>query len=231
MAKNAPNLIESWRAVLDSEFQQPYMQSLREFLVQERIAGKAIYPPADLVFNAFNHCAPEDIKVVMLGQDPYHGPDQAHGLCFSVPEGVMTPPSLVNIYKELNADIGMPIPPLGNLESWAAQGVFMLNSVLTVAAGQAASHQKQGWEQFTDKVIHLINERSNNVVFMLWGGYAQKKAAFVDTQRHLVLKAPHPSPLSAHRGFLGCKHFSQANRWLEEKGMAPINWNSVISNG
>lgn len=228
MAKNAPNLIESWRAVLDSEFQQPYMQSLREFLVQERAAGKVIYPPADLVFNAFNHCAPEDVKVVMLGQDPYHGPDQAHGLCFSVPEGVRTPPSLVNIYKELNADMGMPIPPHGNLESWAAQGVFMLNSVLTVAAGQAASHQKQGWEQFTDKVIHLINERSNNVVFMLWGGYAQKKAAFVDKQRHLVLKAPHPSPLSARRGFLGCKHFSQANRWLEEKGFAPIEWASVL---
>jgi uracil-DNA glycosylase len=223
----ALNLIEPWQAVLKPEFEQPYMQQLRAFLVQERQSGKTLYPPTDLVFNAFNHCAPTDIKVVMLGQDPYHGPQQAHGLCFSVPAGVKTPPSLVNIYKELHTDMGMPIPAHGNLESWAAQGVFMLNSVLTVAAGQAASHQKQGWEQFTDKVIHLINERSEHVVFMLWGSYAQKKASFVDQQKHLVLKAPHPSPLSAHRGFLGCRHFSQANQWLQEKGLAPINWASV----
>jgi uracil-DNA glycosylase len=223
----ALNLIEPWQAVLKPEFEQPYMQQLRAFLVQERQSGKTLYPPTDLVFNAFNHCAPTDIKVVMLGQDPYHGPQQAHGLCFSVPAGVKTPPSLVNIYKELHTDMGMPIPAHGNLESWAAQGVFMLNSVLTVAAGQAASHQKQGWEQFTDKVIHLINERSEHVVFMLWGSYAQKKASFVDQQKHLVLKAPHPSPLSAHRGFLGCRHFSQANQWLQAKGLAPINWASV----
>lgn len=225
----ALNLIEPWQAVLKPEFEQPYMQQLRAFLVQERQAGKTLYPPADLVFNAFNHCAPTDIKVVMLGQDPYHGPQQAHGLCFSVPAGVKTPPSLVNIYKELHTDMGMPIPAHGNLESWAAQGVFMLNSVLTVAAGQAASHQKQGWEQFTDKVIHLINERSEHVVFMLWGSYAQKKASFVDQQKHLVLKAPHPSPLSAHRGFLGCQHFSQANQWLQAKGLAPIQWDSVLA--
>lgn len=225
----ALNLIEPWQAVLKPEFEQPYMQQLRAFLVQERQSGKTLYPPTDLVFNAFNHCAPADIKVVMLGQDPYHGPQQAHGLCFSVPAGVKTPPSLVNIYKELHTDMGMPIPAHGNLESWAAQGVFMLNSVLTVAAGQAASHQKQGWEQFTDKVIHLINERSEHVVFMLWGSYAQKKASFVDQQKHLVLKAPHPSPLSAHRGFLGCQHFSQANQWLHAKGMAPIQWDSVLT--
>jgi uracil-DNA glycosylase len=225
----ALNLIEPWQAVLHSEFEQPYMQQLRAFLVEERQAGKTLYPPADLVFNAFNHCAPDQVKVVMLGQDPYHGPQQAHGLCFSVPAGVKTPPSLVNIYKELHADVGMPIPTHGNLESWAAQGVFMLNSVLTVAAGQAASHQKQGWEQFTDKVIHLINESCPNVVFMLWGSYAQKKAGFVDQQKHLVLKAPHPSPLSAHRGFLGCQHFSQANQWLQAKGLAAIQWDSVLA--
>jgi uracil-DNA glycosylase len=225
----ALNLIEPWQAVLHSEFEQPYMQQLRAFLVEERQAGKTLYPPADLVFNAFNHCAPDQVKVVMLGQDPYHGPQQAHGLCFSVPAGVKTPPSLVNIYKELHADVGMPIPTHGNLESWAAQGVFMLNTVLTVAAGQAASHQKQGWEQFTDKVIHLINESCPNVVFMLWGSYAQKKAGFVDQQKHLVLKAPHPSPLSAHRGFLGCQHFSQANQWLQAKGLAAIQWDSVLA--
>lgn len=223
----ALNLIEPWQALLKAEFEQPYMQQLRQFLVAEKQAGKTLYPPAPLVFNAFNHCPPSHIKVVILGQDPYHGPDQAHGLCFSVPDGVKPPPSLVNIYKELNADIGMPVPPHGNLEAWASQGVFLLNSVLTVSAGQAASHQKQGWETFTDKVIELINRRCEHVVFMLWGSYAQKKAAFVDGAKHLVLKAPHPSPLSAHRGFLGCGHFSEANQWLEQKQQSPVNWAAI----
>lgn len=223
----ALNLIESWQHHIGSEFDQPYMQQLRAFLQAEKQAGRQSYPPAELVFNAFNHCPLDNIKVVILGQDPYHGPNQAHGLSFSVPVGERTPPSLVNIYKELASDISMPTPSHGNLESWAEQGVFLLNSVLTVSAGQAASHQKQGWEQFTDQVIHKINTEAEHVVFMLWGSYAQKKASFVDQSKHLVLSSTHPSPLSAYRGFLGCKHFSQANQWLSQQGIAPINWASV----
>lgn len=230
-------LSAAWEPAIGAEFDKPYMQALRAFLVTEKTAGKTLHPPSELVFNAFNHCPPPHIKIVILGQDPYHGTakdlsegmGQAHGLSFSVPKGERPPPSLKNIYKELHSDIGMAVPANGNLESWAEQGVFLLNSVLTVSAGQAASHQKQGWETFTDKVIHYINEHCGHVVFMLWGAYAQKKAAFVDTQKHLVLNAPHPSPLSAHRGFLGCRHFSQANQWLEERGRAPIRWDSVCS--
>lgn len=222
-----PNLIDSWQQHIGAEFDQPYMQQLKEFLTAESAADKQIFPAASQVFNAFNHCALENIKVVILGQDPYHGPDQAHGLSFSVPRGIRTPPSLVNIYKELHSDIGIPIPGHGNLESWAEQGVFLLNSVLTVSAGQAASHQKQGWEQFTDHVIHQINDKAEHVVFLLWGSYAQKKANFVDQSKHLVLTSVHPSPLSAYRGFLGCKHFSQANEWLIANGQKPIFWASV----
>lgn len=223
----ALNLIDSWQSHIAAEFEQPYMQQLKQFLAAEAAAGKQTYPPSSLVFNAFNHCPLEKIKVVILGQDPYHGPDQAHGLSFSVPKGVRTPPSLVNIYKELQSDIGMPIPSHGNLESWAQQGVFLLNSVLTVSAGQAGSHQKQGWEKFTDQVIHQINDHAEHVVFLLWGSYAQKKASFVDQSKHLVLTSVHPSPLSAYRGFLGCKHFSQANAWLTANGQSAINWASL----
>lgn len=226
----ALNLPDSWQQHLAAEFDQPYMQQLKAFLAEELAAGKQTYPPASQVFNAFNHCALEKTKVLILGQDPYHGPGQAHGLSFSVPRGVRTPPSLVNIYKELNSDLGMPIPDHGNLESWAEQGVFLLNSVLTVSAGQAASHQKKGWEKFTDQVIHQLNDKAEHVVFMLWGSYAQKKASFVDQSKHLVLTSVHPSPLSAYRGFLGCKHFSQANTWLVKNGLEPINWASVLSN-
>lgn len=229
-------LSESWQAAIGAEFDKPYMQALRTFLLAEKQAGKTHYPPSGLVFNAFNHCPPQQVRVVILGQDPYHGAakdlsngvGQAHGLCFSVPKGERPPPSLKNIYKELQTDVGMDIPAGGNLESWAEQGVFLLNSVLTVSAGQAASHQKQGWEVFTDQVIHYINDHCEHVVFMLWGAYAQKKAAFVDTSKHLVLSAPHPSPLSAHRGFLGCRHFSQANQWLQAQGLTSIRWDSLL---
>jgi uracil-DNA glycosylase len=218
------NLIPEWKAHLDAEFELPYMVQLREFLKQEKAQRKVIYPPTTDVFNAFNQAPPSDVKVVILGQDPYHGPDQAHGLSFSVPDGVAIPPSLLNIYKELESDLGLPRPSHGNLAAWAAQGVFLLNATLTVEQGNAGAHQGKGWEGFTDKAISVINEQAENVVFMLWGAYAQKKGSIIDTQRHLVLKAPHPSPLSAHRGFLGCQHFSQANRYLQERGRLPIDW-------
>lgn len=218
------NLIPEWKAHLDAEFEQDYMVQLREFLKQEKGQRKVIYPPTKDVFNAFNQAAPDKTKVVILGQDPYHGPGQAHGLSFSVPEGVAIPPSLLNIYKELESDLGLSRPSHGNLAAWAAQGVFLLNATLTVEQGNAGSHQGKGWEVFTDKAISVINEQAENVVFMLWGAYAQKKGSIIDTQRHLVLKAPHPSPLSAHRGFLGCQHFSQANRYLQERGRLPIDW-------
>ena len=215
---------ESWLAVLGDELEQPYMQELREFLVAEVAAGRRFYPPADRVFNALALTPFDAVRVVILGQDPYHGPGQAHGLCFSVPDGVRPPPSLVNIYKELESDLCIRRPGHGFLEHWAKQGVLLLNSVLTVEMGLAASHRDRGWERFTDAVIRLVNAREQPVVFMLWGSYAQKKASFVDASRHLVLKAPHPSPLSAHSGFLGCKHFSKANAFLESRGLAPIDW-------
>jgi len=214
----------SWLEPLQSEFDQPYMAELKRFLLAERKAGKQIFPAGPNWFRALDLTPLDQVKVVILGQDPYHGPGQAHGLCFSVPDGVRPPPSLVNIYKELLSDLGVGPPAHGFLEHWARQGVLLLNSVLTVEMGQAASHRDRGWEQFTDAVIRLVNSKQQPVVFMLWGSYAQKKAAFVDTDRHLVLKAPHPSPLSAHSGFLGCKHFSKANAFLESKGLAPIDW-------
>ena len=217
-------LHKSWKAPLLPEFQAEYMVELRAFLLAEKAAGKQIFPKGSEWFRALDLTLLDQVRVVILGQDPYHGPGQAHGLCFSVKPGVRPPPSLVNIYKELQSDLGIPRAIHGFLEHWAQQGVLLLNSVLTVEMAKAASHQKKGWEQFTDAVIRLVNAKNEPVVFMLWGAYAQKKAAFVDTNKHLVLKAAHPSPLSAHNGFLGCRHFSQCNAFLESKGLPPIDW-------
>ena len=214
----------SWLAPLQAEFGQPYMAELKAFLAKEREAGKRIFPAGRDWFRALDLTPLDQVRVVVLGQDPYHGEGQAHGLCFSVPQGIRPPPSLVNIYKELESDLGIPRPGHGFLEHWSRQGVLLLNSVLTVEMGQAASHRDRGWERFTDAVIRLVNAKPEPVVFLLWGSYAQKKAAFVDQSRHLVLKAPHPSPLSAHSGFLGCRHFSKANAFLEEHGQTPIDW-------
>jgi uracil-DNA glycosylase len=214
----------TWLAELASEFEQPYMQSLKAFLQAEKRAGKQIFPPGGEFFNAFAHTPLPKVKVVILGQDPYHGDDQAHGLCFSVRPGVSLPPSLLNIYKEIEAETGLVMPAHGHLTPWADQGVLLLNSVLSVERGRAASHRGQGWEEFTDRVIEVINERRDGVVFMLWGSYAQNKGRCIDSQRHLVLKAPHPSPLSAHRGFFGCGHFVAANDYLQQRGDTPINW-------
>jgi uracil-DNA glycosylase len=222
----------TWLDPLRGEFEAPYMQTLRAFLVAEKNAGKRIFPKGGEWFRALDLTPLDDVRVVILGQDPYHGAGQAHGLCFSVKPGTSPPPSLVNIYKELASDIGMARPGHGFLEHWAKQGVLLLNSVLTVEMGLAASHRDRGWERFTDSVIRLINARPEPVVFMLWGSYAQKKAAFVDSTdsggkgggRHLVLKAAHPSPLSAHNGFFGCRHFSKANAFLEAHGSKPIDW-------
>ncbi|WP_406566452.1 uracil-DNA glycosylase [Aestuariirhabdus haliotis] len=213
-----------WQAVLQGEFEQPYMQQLRSFLVEQKHQGKTLYPKGEEIFNAFNTTPFDQVKVVILGQDPYHGEGQAHGLCFSVLPGVRIPPSLINIYKELQRDLGVPPVAHGYLMPWARQGVLLLNSVLTVERAQAASHQKQGWETFTDRAIAELNSRREGIVFMLWGSYAQRKGAFIDETRHLVLRAPHPSPLSAHRGFIGCGHFSSANAWLEQQGLGPIDW-------
>lgn len=217
-------LHESWKAPLRPEFDADYMAQLRSFLVAEKAAGKRIFPKGAEWFRAMDLTPLDKVRVVILGQDPYHGPGQAHGLCFSVKPGVPPPPSLVNIYKELQSDLGMERPRHGFLEHWAQQGVLLLNSVLTVEMAKAASHQGKGWERFTDGVIRLVNAKEEPVVFLLWGAYAQKKAAFVDTSKHLVLKAAHPSPLSAHNGFLGCRHFSKCNAFLESKGLPPIDW-------
>lgn len=214
----------SWQPWLESEFSQLYMQNLKAFLRAEKAARKVIYPHSSHWFHALEATPLDQVKVVIIGQDPYHQPGQAHGLCFSVRPGVRIPPSLVNIYKELQSDLGIPPAGHGCLEHWARQGVLLLNAVLTVEQGKANAHQGKGWEQFTDRVIQLVNEQCEHVVFMLWGSYAQRKGAGIDQARHLVLKAPHPSPLSAHRGFLGCRHFSQANQWLAEQGCAAIDW-------
>ncbi|MBK7162700.1 MAG: uracil-DNA glycosylase [Sphingomonadales bacterium] len=217
-------LHESWKAPLRPEFDADYMAQLRSFLVAEKAAGKRIFPKGAEWFRAMDLTPLDKVRVVILGQDPYHGPGQAHGLCFSVKPGVPPPPSLVNIYKELQSDLGIERPRHGFLEHWAQQGVLLLNSVLTVEMAKAASHQGKGWERFTDAVIRLVNAKEEPVVFLLWGAYAQKKAAFVDTSKHLVLKAAHPSPLSVHNGFLGCRHFSKCNAFLESKGLPPIDW-------
>jgi uracil-DNA glycosylase len=218
----------SWRESLKAEFAEPYMHALKSFLLAEREAGKRIFPNGVNWFRALDLTPLEVVRVMILGQDPYHGQGQAHGLCFSVPPGVQPPPSLVNIFKEMESDLGLRPSHDGFLEHWANQGVLLLNSVLTVEMGRAASHREHGWERFTDAVVRLVNAKSEPVVFMLWGSYAQKKAAFVDSidrgGRHLVLKAAHPSPLSAHNGFFGCQHFSKANAFLESKGLPPINW-------
>lgn len=224
MADAVVKLEHSWKAALGKEFASPYMAALKAFLQNEKAAGKTIFPKGAEYFRALDLTPLDEVKVVILGQDPYHGAGQAHGLCFSVRPGVRIPPSLVNIYKELQSDLGIAPARHGFLEHWARQGVLLLNSVLTVEESRAASHQGQGWEQFTDAVIRAVNEDCEHVVFMLWGSYAQKKAAFVDRSRHLVLKAPHPSPLSAHNGFFGSRHFSQANEYLVSQGRNAIDW-------
>ncbi|GGD49273.1 uracil-DNA glycosylase [Pseudoxanthomonas indica] len=214
----------SWKQHVGDWFAQPEMQSLSTFLRERKAAGARIYPPGPQIFSAFQATPFEAVKVVMLGQDPYHGPGQAHGLCFSVRPGVPVPPSLLNIYKEIQADLGIAPPDHGCLLPWAHQGVLLLNAVLTVEDGRAGAHQRKGWEGFTDHVIQTLSREREGLVFLLWGAYAQAKGKVIDTRRHRVLRAPHPSPLSAHRGFLGCGHFSAANRYLQERGKAGIDW-------
>jgi uracil-DNA glycosylase len=223
MLNLADQLISSWQDLLVDELDKPYMQELALFLDQQ-YQQATIYPPKELIFNALNTTPLEGVKVVILGQDPYHGPNQAHGLCFSVQNDVKVPPSLVNIYKELQRDLGLDMPSQGNLQSWAEQGVLLLNATLTVEQAKAGSHQGKGWETFTDKIIQLVNERCEGVVFMLWGSYAQKKGQMIDRQRHLVLESVHPSPLSAHRGFIGNGHFSMANAYLKDHNQSAIDW-------
>jgi uracil-DNA glycosylase len=221
------NLSASWLALLGDQFDLPYMQQLRDFLLMQKRQGKQVYPPGEQMFAALNAIAVDDVRAVVIGQDPYHGPGQAHGLSFSVPQGVAIPPSLLNIFKEIDSDIGLQETVkyyCGDLTSWAQQGVLLLNSVLSVEHAQAASHQGQGWEQFTDVLVTRLAQRRQGLVFLLWGSYAQKKGKLVDGDRHHLLSAPHPSPLSAHRGFLGCKHFSKANRLLLAQGLSAIDW-------
>lgn len=214
---------ESWKRELATEFDKDYFRKLTDFVRGEYLSGRAIYPAARNIFNAFNLCPFDKVKVVIIGQDPYHEPGQAMGLCFSVPDGIAIPPSLVNIYREIESDLGRPSSTHGDLTHWATNGVLLLNSTLTVQAHLAASHAGRGWEQFTDAVINVLRQK-NNIVYMLWGSYAQKKAALVDEKNNLVLKSVHPSPLSAYRGFFGCKHFSRANEYLQNHGMEPIDW-------
>ena len=214
---------ESWREVLQTEFDKPYFELLTDF-VRHAYRTTQCFPPAGQIFRAFDLCPFDKVRVVIIGQDPYHGVNQAHGLCFSVQDGVKIPPSLDNIYKELNRDLGKPIPTTGNLTHWAEQGVLLLNATLTVEAHKAGSHQGKGWEELTDAAIMALNEKREKIVFMLWGSYAQRKGKFIDRRKHLVLEAVHPSPLSAYRGFIGCGHFSQANNYLLQKGLSPIAW-------
>lgn len=214
----------SWKEALAAEFKQPYMQQLASFLREEKQQGKVIYPPGPLIFNALNLTPLPRVKVVVLGQDPYHGPGQSHGLSFSVPEGVAIPPSLLNIYKELQRDLNITIPRHGCLQSWAEQGVLLLNTTLTVEQANAGAHAKAGWQHFTDRIIDCVNEQQEHVVFMLWGAHARSKAARIDASKHLILQSVHPSPLSAYRGFLGCGHFSQCNKFLQRTGQTPIEW-------
>jgi len=218
-----PVIEQSWREALRTEFEHEYFATLKQFLLEEKAKYK-VYPSGSNIFNAFNSTPFHRVKVVILGQDPYHGPGQAHGLCFSVPTGVQQPPSLVNIFKEIQSDLGIAVPSHGNLQKWANEGVLLLNATLTVRAHQAGSHQGRGWEQFTDAAITKLSEQRQHIVFMLWGAYAQAKVKLIDTQKHYVLKAPHPSPLSSYRGFFGCKHFSLANAYLEKMGLGPIDW-------
>ncbi|WP_036299860.1 uracil-DNA glycosylase [Methylotenera sp. L2L1] len=221
-------LHSSWQAVIGEELAKPYMQSLRAFLMQEKSAGKTIFPPSSLIFNAFNHTPFDKVRVVIIGQDPYHGlykgQPQAHGLSFSVPEGIALPPSLLNIFKEIESDLGIKMRGKGDLTSWANQGVLLLNATLTVEMGNAGSHQKRGWETFTDAAIAALNQHREGLVFVLWGSYAQKKGEMIDPKKHLVLKSVHPSPLSAHRGFFGNHQFSSINEYLKKRGEEPIDW-------
>lgn len=214
---------ETWREVLQPEFDKPYFELLTSF-VRHAYRTTTCYPPARLIFNAFDSCPFDRVRVVIIGQDPYHEIGQAHGLCFSVNDGVAIPPSLENIYKELHRDLGKPIPSSGNLQHWANQGVLLLNATLTVEAHRAGSHQNKGWEELTDAAIRALNERREHIVYMLWGSYAQRKGQYIDRRRNLVLTAPHPSPLSAYRGFIGCGHFSMANNYLSQHGLQPIDW-------
>ena len=218
-----PQIEESWKNILKDEFEAPYFISLTEFLREEK-KHHTIYPPGQEIFSAFNHTPFNRVKVVILGQDPYHGPGQAHGLCFSVPNGVAHPPSLANIFKEIKSDLGIPIPVNGNLSKWASQGVLLINAILTVRANTPTSHQNKGWEKYTDAVIANLSEKRKDLIFLLWGNYAQKKESLIDKSRHHILKAVHPSPLSAHRGFFGCRHFSQTNEILNELGLVGIDW-------
>jgi len=218
-----PIIEEGWKSVLMDQFQSPYFSTLKEFLLEEK-RKYILYPPGKLIFNAFQRTPFDRVKVVILGQDPYHGKGQAHGLCFSVPQGIPKPPSLLNIFKELHTDLGITIPDHGNLEKWADQGVLLINATLTVRDSQAGSHQKQGWETFTNRVIEVISREKSGVVFLLWGRFAQAKESLIDGNRHLVLKSAHPSPLSAYNGFFGCRHFSGANSYLEKQGKTGIDW-------
>ncbi len=219
-----PVLEESWKKILENEFHQQYFSDLKNFLIEEKKSYR-IYPPGPLIFSAFNFTPFDNVKVVILGQDPYHGPGQAHGLCFSVPAGITFPPSLRNIFKELLSDAGIPVPMHGNLEPWAKQGVLLLNATLTVRARQAGAHQKRGWENFTDNVITALSSQRNNLVFILWGNYAIAKKSLIDDSKHCILTAAHPSPFSADRGFFGCKHFSSTNNYLIGRGLSRIDWN------
>ncbi len=214
----------SWLRVLGEEFDKPYMQVLREFLIEEKRLGKVVYPASDNWFAAFDKTPFDQVRVVILGQDPYHGVGQAHGLCFSVPPDIKVPPSLVNIFKELEGDLGIPPVKHGCLEAWAKQGVLLLNATLTVVSGEAGSHQNRGWETLTDRVVEVLNDQRDGLVFLLWGSYAQKKGAFIDQQKHLVVRSPHPSPLSAHRGFFGSKPFSKTNAYLLSRKLPVIDW-------
>ena len=224
MDKTTPQIEHEWLEVLQPEFEKSYFSELKSFLLEEKRTYK-VFPPGNRIFAAFDHTPFSKVKVVILGQDPYHNDGQAHGLCFSVPDGVAIPPSLINIYKELNSDLGIQIPRSGNLEKWADQGVLLLNAMLTVRAYQAGSHQKRGWENFTDEVIRQLSARHSGLVFILWGSYAQAKESMIDTSKHHILKAVHPSPLSVYRGFFGCRHFSKTNELLIEAGKEPIDWN------
>ena len=218
-----PKIEAGWKSVLMDQFQSPYFKTLKEFLLEEKKAY-TLYPPGNLIFNAFQRTPFDRVKVVILGQDPYHGPGQAHGLCFSVPQGIPKPPSLVNIFKELHSDLGIAIPEHGNLEKWADQGVLLINATLTVRKGQAGSHQNHGWESFTNRVIEVVSQEKSEVVFLLWGRFAQAKESLIDGNKHLILKAAHPSPLSAYNGFFGCRHFSMANEYLLQHGKTEIDW-------
>ena len=222
-----PDIESTWYEVLKQEFEEPYFYGIKTFLIQEK-RQHIVYPPSQMIFNAFNLTPFDKVKVVILGQDPYHNVGQAHGLAFSVPNGIMPPPSLKNIFKELQSDIGMPIPTNGNLENWAREGVLLLNSCLTVRANNPASHQGIGWQRFTDAAINALSEKKEHIVFLLWGNYAIAKEKLIDTRKHLVLKTVHPSPLSANRGFFGCRHFSQTNTYLSSNGISPIKWDVIL---